>query len=133
MSQRVHLPRCGRDQLRAHLGWVACQPAAFGDQRVLGQHPVHRGHRTQVDALVEQLGIDLQRREIDEPVAGEHLQDPAPFGIGELVDRVGPPVASTPRAWVRWRRVRRRVAVERTIPVNTAARLVETPPAISDT
>ena len=29
--------------------------------------------------------------------------------------------------------VRRRVAVERTTPVNTAARLVDTPPAISDT
>jgi hypothetical protein len=28
--------------------------------------------------------------------------------------------------------LRRRVAVERTSPVNTAARLVETPPAISD-
>ncbi len=29
--------------------------------------------------------------------------------------------------------MRRRVAVERTIPVNTAACLVETPPAINDT
>ena len=29
--------------------------------------------------------------------------------------------------------VRRRAAVERTVPVNTAASLVETPPAISDT
>ena len=74
---RVHLPRRGRDQLRAHLAGVPRQPAAFGDQRVLCQHPVHRGHRTQVDALVEQLGVDLQRREIDEPVTGEHLKDPA--------------------------------------------------------
>ena len=64
------------------------QPAAFGDQRVLSQHPVHRGHRTQIDALVEQLSVDLQRREIDEPVAGEHLNDPAPFGIGEFVGRL---------------------------------------------
>jgi hypothetical protein len=48
----------------------------------------HRGHRTQIDALVEQLSVDLQRREIDEPVAGEHLNDPAPFGIGEFVGRL---------------------------------------------
>ena len=44
----VHLLRCGRDQLRAHLAGVPRQPAAFGDQRVLSQHPVHRGHRTQM-------------------------------------------------------------------------------------
>ena len=51
------------------------------------QHPVHRGHRTQIDALVEQLGVDLQRRQVDEPVAGEHLRTWPPFGRGELVRR----------------------------------------------
>jgi hypothetical protein len=39
-------------------------------------------------ALVEQLGIDLQRREIDEPVAVQDLQHPAAFQRGQLVDRL---------------------------------------------
>lgn len=30
----------------------------------------------------------MQRREIDEPVAGEHLKDTAPFQIGEFVGRL---------------------------------------------
>ena len=38
-------------QLRAHLAGVPRQPAAFGDQRVLSQHPIHRGNRTQIDVL----------------------------------------------------------------------------------
>jgi hypothetical protein len=33
-------------------------------------------------------GPDLQRREIDEPIAVEHLENPAPFQIGQLVDRL---------------------------------------------
>ena len=67
MSQRIHLPRCGRDQLRTYLGRMPRQPAPLLDLLVLPQHPIHRGHRTQVGALVEQLGIDLQRRQINEP------------------------------------------------------------------
>lgn len=49
-------------------------PAVF-DLFVLGQHPIHRGYRTQVGALVEELGVDLQRCLIDEPFTVEDLQD----------------------------------------------------------
>ena len=116
----VHLLRRGRDQLRAHLGRVPRQPAAFGDQGVLSQHPVHRGHRTQVHALVEQLSVDLQRCQIGEPVTVEHFQDPAPFPISQLVDRGGRCLRRhRGRGAVAARS--RRVAVERTIAVNTAA------------
>ena len=80
----VHLLRCGRDQLRAHLAGVPRQPAAFGDHRVLSQHPVHRGHRTQIDALVEPLSVDLQRREIDELRSLVSTSRPlTPFGIAQ--------------------------------------------------
>src|SRR6478609_4499010 len=87
-------------------------------------------HRTQIDTLVEQLSIDLQRREIDEPVAGEHLNDPAPFGIGEFV--AGSTADSVQTAGVSAvAALRRRVAVERTSPVNVAACLVDTPCPVS--
>ena len=86
-----------------HLGRVPGQPAPFDDLGVFSQDPVHRGDRTQIDALVEQLSVDLQRCQIGEPVTVEHFQDPAPFPISQLVDRAGA-VSPTPRAWVRWRR-----------------------------
>ncbi len=85
---RIHLPRCGRDQLRARFGRMPRQPTTLLDLLVLVQHPVHRGHRTQVDALVEQLGIDLQRRQIDKPLAGEHRHNQLPLQVGHLVDRL---------------------------------------------
>ncbi len=39
-------------------------------------------------ALVEQLGVDLQRRQVHEPRAGEHLENPQAFQHGQLVDRL---------------------------------------------
>ena len=83
-----YLLRSGRHQLRTHLGGVACQPATFGDQRVLPQHPIHRGHRTQIAALIEQLGVDLQRSQIYEPLTGQRGQHVAPFQFAQLVDRL---------------------------------------------
>jgi putative transposase len=49
-------------------------PAVCTEPAVEPAQQTHRC-RTAPGALVEQLGVDLQRREIDEPVAGEHLKD----------------------------------------------------------
>ena len=59
-----------------NLGWLA--PLSFGEAW-------HNNHH----AFPTSAFHGLERREIDEPVAVEHLEDPAPFQISQLVDRVG--------------------------------------------
>jgi hypothetical protein len=44
-------------------GWWLAAPLA--DLVVLTQHPVHGGHRPQVHALVQELGVDRGRRLVD--------------------------------------------------------------------
>ena len=49
--------------LRRRVGGLA---ATLVDLVVVAQHPVHGRHRRQVDALVEQLGVDGGRCLVDE-------------------------------------------------------------------
>jgi len=66
---------------------VASPPAAVPDLGVLGQDPVHRGDRAQVHPTIEQGGVHLQRRAVDELVAAQHGQHPRPLNLGQRVRR----------------------------------------------
>lgn len=46
---------------------------------------VHRRHRAQVGPVVEGLGVDLEWRPVDGPVAGQNIEYGTAFGVGEFV------------------------------------------------
>lgn len=119
---------CGGDQLRAGLLQVLGKPAAFADLRVVTQYPVHRGHRTQIDALVEQLHIHLERSLIDETVAVEDVEDAVAWRSMSVCLFVGSAAAAAGVGTVA--AAQRRPAVERTTPVNARAVPVDTPAAV---
>ncbi len=54
---------------------------------VRSKDPVHRGHRAEVGALVEQRRPGLCDGLVDEPVTGQDAQHRRPLGFGEGVDR----------------------------------------------
>ena len=122
-----HLPRSGRDQLRHGPGRVAGQPAAFlAPGACSAKDPVHRGDRAQVAALVQQLGIDLDRWQVDEPGRSPATAKirPAPAAVEPVRrHRRRPPATGAARL--------RRVAVARGTPVSPAAARVVTPAARS--
>ncbi len=59
---RVDLVGLGGQQIGLLGRRVRGVPAPFADLVVGAQHPVHRGHRSQVDAVTEELGVDGDRR-----------------------------------------------------------------------
>ena len=63
-------------------GWVAWRRRSRLSPG-LAQQPVHRGHRAQVGAFVQQRGPDLGRRQVGEPLAVQHVQDRLAFGRGQ--------------------------------------------------
>lgn len=80
---------------------------------------VHCRHRAQVDALVDEARVHLDRRLIDEPVATEEVEDGTSFGGGELVLRVRAAVVTAGPAAAG--RALDRAAMERTTPVSVVA------------
>ena len=66
-----HTVRRGGDELGLLVRGVGGLAAAFTHLVVLVEDPVHGGDRAQVDALVEQLGVDGGRGLVDELVGVE--------------------------------------------------------------
>jgi hypothetical protein len=72
---RPHLVRRGGDQLRLDRGRVGRLAAPLPGLIGSAQQPVERRDRSEVDALVEERGPHLGRREVDEALAVQHVQD----------------------------------------------------------
>ena len=87
-----HLPGSGGDQLRDRPRRVAGQAATLLDLLVLRQDPVDRGDRAQIHALVQELGVDLDRGQVHEPGRVHDPQHPGPLDVGQLVHRHPGPV-----------------------------------------
>lgn len=84
---RLDLARSRSDQLRFGSCRMPSLPAPLVDLPIPDQDPVERRHRPQIDALVEQPSVDLQRGQIHELRAVHRLKDPCTLGIGELIGR----------------------------------------------
>ena len=54
---------------------VAQLPAPFADFVMLGENAIHGADRAQIDALVEQAGVDFGRGQIDEPRLPQQVED----------------------------------------------------------
>jgi len=67
--------RFGGDELGFLLGRVGGLSSPFTHLVVLVEDPVHGGDRSQVDTLVEQLGVDGGRSLVDELVRVEQALD----------------------------------------------------------
>ncbi len=70
-------------QLGFHLGRVGGMASAVTHLVVLAEDPVHGGDRTQVDALVEELGVDGGRRLVCVLGAVEDAADLLPLDLAE--------------------------------------------------
>ena len=57
--------------------------APFADLAVLGEDAIHGPDRAQIDALVEQAGVDFGGRQIDEARPPQHLEDGLLLGVGQ--------------------------------------------------
>lgn len=75
---------------RTPAGRMPGQPATLADLPVLSQVLVHRGDRADVDALVEQSGVDLRRSSVNELRAVQQPQNLLAFGQSERVRRHRP-------------------------------------------
>jgi len=84
---RVDLTWSGGDELGDRAGRVTGQASTLLDLRVRGQDAVDRGDRPHVGALVEQVGVDLDRGQVHEPGTVDHRQDLGPLDVGQLVHR----------------------------------------------
>ena len=80
----------GGHQLRPGPGRVGGLVAAVAGLPDQAQQPVHRAHRRQVDAFVEQCRPGLRDGLVAEPRAGQHANDPVLLGDGERVRRRRP-------------------------------------------
>ncbi|MGN9846211.1 hypothetical protein ACTMTI_49670 [Nonomuraea sp. H19] len=74
-------------QLGFNLGRMRGLSAAFADQILLPQGPVHRRLRGQIDTLVEEFGPDLRHRLVREARLGQDRQHVLPLGRRQLVGR----------------------------------------------
>ena len=74
------LIRARRDQLGGGIGRMPglCAPLAHFVGR--GEHAIHRARGAEVGLLVEQRGMNLGGRLVDEPRAVQHVEDRLAFG-----------------------------------------------------
>lgn len=74
-----HLVRSGRTQPGLGVGRVDALAPAFADLVVRGQNEVHGSDRAQLPVLVEQLCVDLSRRQIDESLLVQRVEHGLPI------------------------------------------------------
>ena len=90
------LVRSLRQALGRAVGGVPKLVPALPRLRVVWEDPVHRAHRAQVPALLQERRVDLDRRLVDEALLAEHrehvrlLGGPQRARIGRLVMRAVP-------------------------------------------
>ena len=72
-----------RQKLGLLIGGMAQLAAPFADLAVLGEDAIHGSDRAQIDALVEQAGVDFGGREIDEARPPQHIEDVLLLGVGQ--------------------------------------------------
>ena len=77
----------GGQELGSRVRRVAQLIAPLPHLVILLQDPVHRPLRAEVALLVEQLGVDLRRGEIDERELVQHLEHGRAFGGRERARR----------------------------------------------
>ena len=80
----------GGQQFRLLVGRVAQLIAPLAHFPVLVQKTVHRARRAEVEALVQQRGVDLVRRLIHEPFRVQMHQGGLALRVGESPRRLGP-------------------------------------------
>ena len=90
MSQLQNLVGLGGQQFRLLVGRVAQLIAPFAHFAVLLQQSIQGARRADVDALVEQSGMDLVWRLIHEPLRMQMLQRGLALSVGESPRRLGP-------------------------------------------
>ena len=73
----------GGQQFGLEVGGVSELIAPFACLAVGGQQAVHGAHRAQIDALVEQGGVDARRRAIGKALAAQHVAQRLPLGMAE--------------------------------------------------
>jgi len=72
-----------RQKLGLLIGGMAQLAAPFADLTVLGEDAIHGSDRAQIDALVEQAGVDFGGYEIDEARPPQHIEDVLLLGVGQ--------------------------------------------------
>ena len=82
-TPRVHLVWPGGGELGLHRRRVGGLSSSLAGAARGAQQPVEGGLRAEIDALMEQDRPHLRRREIDEPVAVQRVQDRPPFLGGQ--------------------------------------------------